>query len=587
MPLSYYDSKYGALSSLSSAGAYTPTQSPRPSPFASPSDSPTNSPKMDRRRPYRTGSQPMLSVEELRDAPKIQIQSMDRSDSLPAINVPVSKHRRSPSRDRPVYNYHQRSGSEPVLMSETLHVPNTLACNKIGSDSDLSKPAPPKPSRIPSVKYKQRPKVQVRNIALYEDDGRDYSDYCQVKEDPSWLKGNNSQPVSPDATTPVCISSPFDIYDNNFNNIKPNPLLSHELYGKVLSNRNFPDLKSPQKEFSSQDIYNINNKYDNTFMKRRKITIPVIKNEMSFNLTGSNFNVLPNDCKPLEAGSMITIKGILLEKDPRTLALHCTKTDLQCVHVLSHEDFGMGVESGLELLTLPQGKQLRQDLIERCHCMKLLVIVTILTCSTISERAQMISQWVMVSQELKLLGNLFGFVNVMDGIMSPLVTRLKTTRLILRQNHTNSAYILDTKLKTAYKSLNEGTSSLPLQNVCVPNINPLVYLLERDLETVLNELPWERINPIAGLEMFLTHLDTARVIAAQVELYQITGRAVMADFQGDEDISEVFDTRLQLNLLWGARGSSVNRVDRHRKFDQLLTILSERAEKSNDDGTAV
>ncbi|XP_050397332.1 breast cancer anti-estrogen resistance protein 3 homolog isoform X3 [Patella vulgata] len=588
MPLSYYDSKYGALSNLSTVGVYTPSQSPRPSPFVSPAVSPSTSPKMQRRTPKRTGSQPLLSVDEIRDT-RIGSNAMDRCDSLPVINTPQTKHR-SPSREHPVTRYHQRSGSEPVLMpTQSEQKSIQKGTGQSGSDSDLTKPPPPKPSRIPSIKYKQRPKVLVRNVALYEDDdGRDYSDYYQVKEEPSWAKGKTS--LAPDIKTPTALTSPPKIYDNNFNTLKNSShnLNSHTIYGKFLSNRVFPELDSPTKDIRyDEDIYNINIKYDTMYLKKRKMTKPVMRNSSSFNVRTSEFAVLPNDCKPLEAGSMIKLKSTLLEKDARVLALHCTKMDLDAVHVLTNEDHGMGVESGLELLTLPQGKDLRQDIIERCHCMKLFVIVSILTCSTVSERANMMSQWILISLELKLLGNLFSFVNVMDGLTSQQVSRLKTTRLILRQNHTNSAYTFDTKLKAAYKALNEGSSSLPLQNVCVPNINPLVYLLERDLDSLLNELTWERNNPVAGLDMFLTHLDTARVIAAQVELYQITGSAVMADFHGDRDILDMFDTAFHLKLLWGARGASVNRKDRHRKFDQLLIILSERAEASNDEGTAV
>ena len=61
----------------------------------------------------------------------------------------------------------------------TLDVPDWT-----GSDSDLTRPAPPKPTRLPTIRIgrdDKRPVVQIRNQALYDDDdGTDYSDYSQV-----------------------------------------------------------------------------------------------------------------------------------------------------------------------------------------------------------------------------------------------------------------------------------------------------------------------------------------------------------------------------------------------------------------------
>ena len=58
------------------------------------------------------------------------------------------------------------------------------------SEGELTKPPPPKPSRIPSVKYKQKPRVVIRRPAQMEEDDRDYSDYFQAREEPSWIHGD-------------------------------------------------------------------------------------------------------------------------------------------------------------------------------------------------------------------------------------------------------------------------------------------------------------------------------------------------------------------------------------------------------------
>ena len=89
---------------------------------------------------------------------------------------------------------HHRVGSEPLLSpqpltkapGETFDWLDVDAKNMLtGSDSDLTRPPPPKPTRLPTIRIgrdEKKPQVQIRNPALYEDDGSDYSDYSQVNE---------------------------------------------------------------------------------------------------------------------------------------------------------------------------------------------------------------------------------------------------------------------------------------------------------------------------------------------------------------------------------------------------------------------
>lgn len=78
--------------------------------------------------------------------------------------------------------------------------------------------------------------------------------------------------------------------------------------------------------------------------------------------------------------------------------------------------------AGIELITLDQGKQFRKDLIERTQCLKLLVAVTIVTCSNDAERADMLNQWIQIAVDAKTaLGNLFGFSAIMLGLCMPQV----------------------------------------------------------------------------------------------------------------------------------------------------------------------
>lgn len=410
MPLSYYDSKYGNKASLIGASdyAYTPTQSPHASPYNSPAISPRGSPKMQ--RTLRTGSQPLLDIADSELTP-----SMDRCDSLPSIpnkfgkySSPMTiKHSVSSSSLPP---HHSRSGSEPVLMDPGLFIrsnrhgqylqvpPATARLAPACSDSDLSKPAPPKPSRVPSIKYKQKPKVEVRNRELYEDDGRDYSDYGQVKENPSWLEhrnlSNQSGGLLVDQNANLARDSSFSNYDNNYNsktipyNINQNqrPVQNgHTTLGYTDSQRSrltsdtqfghdydlvpdTPTNKTPTSKTSDNSFTDVSHTTSCDVLNRstgRTVSIPTDNVGSTLNISKFSCDILPEESKPLDSSALVTVKSLLLSTYPRTIALHITKMDLESLKVISDFDLGVGVESGLELMTLPQGKQLRQDTIER------------------------------------------------------------------------------------------------------------------------------------------------------------------------------------------------------------------------------
>ncbi|XP_041368185.1 SH2 domain-containing protein 3C-like [Gigantopelta aegis] len=598
MPLSYYDAKYGALLGFASIGHYSVQPSPRNSPVTTPTGSPSGSPKMNRRTPRRAGSQPLLSLDDDDNIDRSRSPSIDRYDSLPMINTPRSE----PAGKKKVHVYHQRSGSAPVTPSSGGTTP-VIMLTPAGSETSLHKAPPPKPSRIPSIKYKRKPVVVVRR-EISEEDGRDYTDYSQVKEDPSWLKKELG--ASSEKRFPVGNSSSRqqNIYDNNFNKLSQNynvssstvaagsSVLAKSPRERLFSDTRFSviDQRSPEspKENAVDEYETSSIIYDLHHLKTRKITIPHIKSKLSVNLADFTSTMIAKDNKPLEASSLIAVKSYLLEENVKNLAQHITKVDLEVLQVLLEQDLGVGVQSGLELITLPHGKQLRQYIIERCHCMKLIVMVTILTCSSVIERAKMLSQWIETARELKqTMGNLFGFTNVMEGLLSDKIQRLSNTLLMLRKNHTNSAYTLDTKLRPAFHSMNDGTSELPLQNVSIPHIGPIVHLLERDLDDVLSLMSWEEEDSNYGLDIMLSHLDVARIIASQFGLYRINGSSVLSEMKENPELVDVFRTEFHMRLLWGMKGCGVNRRDRHTKFEQLLMILSNRAEPPNDEGTAV
>ena len=409
MPLSYYDSKYGALVANNAAVNHysivqapvvkvspyqsprgsphgTPGGSPRSSPHGTPGDSPSGSPQsLRRQRVERSGSQPLLGVD-----PQITAPVMDRADSLPLITgiyKTVTPTVPNPAVSQMPQYFHQRSGSAPLVtpgVTVTQHFDSLappIQLSSASSDSDLHKAPPPKPSRIPSVKYKKKPQVVVRNIALYDDDSRDYSDYGQVKEEPSWLKTEATNQNQTDFPSSQNLYKRVgeDLCDNfknstnhdlNQNIQKTNFMESQsrkisDTHFTILDGHDYSDV--PHFPLDQKNINIQKKNFENTVSKKDipKIKVPSIKSEPSFDIRNYNSFLLPEENKLLEPSTLLTVRKLILDGNPKDLAKYLTLADLNLLKVMNEDDLGMLVTSGLELITLPQGKQMRLDVLER------------------------------------------------------------------------------------------------------------------------------------------------------------------------------------------------------------------------------
>lgn len=138
--------------------------------------------------------------------------------------------------------------------------------------------------------------------------------------------------------------------------------------------------------------------------------------------------------KPLDGEVLNTFKVILLETGSKLLAEHLTRLDIDflitqgTLFEANSENNGDDSRTlfadvcGLELLTLTEGKVIRNHVIERTQCLKLMVAVSVLTCQTDIDRAEILSKWIQIAVESKTaLGNLFGFACIMLGLCMPQV----------------------------------------------------------------------------------------------------------------------------------------------------------------------
>ncbi|CAH1785295.1 unnamed protein product [Owenia fusiformis] len=590
VPLSYYDKNYASLCSEEAGGNYSTLKN---SPKSSPHRTPTSTPPMNRKIPTRSGSQPLLSIDE-----DFQNRHMSRHGSLPMISQQQTSSENSNSNNQSKsLTHHYRSGSEPNLNPGTMGMNivnkpvSNLKTTNCGSDSELTKPAPPKPSRVPSIKITAtRPRVQVRNKALYdiEYEQQDYTQYESVKTFPKDLTPSKAAPLSKTYKQPSEPPGESD-YDNNFGakieyedetddyDVPKSP-------NKIIITESKMSVKDLERQDSGMDYDEIDEEDIYDTPPSPKFTIPSLKSPSKLQLSTFKSTLLPPNNKPLEGPVLLKTRQMLLSKSPGVLSGHITYQDS---HLLSlwGEDLGVGVRSGLELFTLPQGSQLRVDIIERHNCLKLFVTVTILMASNLEERVQILKQWIDVATHLHSAdGNLFAFTSVLEALGLIPITRLRRTWQKFQERHPKSSATFQNHLLPAYVSNNQGVSSTALQNTSVPHILPLAQLLERILDPKLPLLPWEQQNENYGIDVLLAHLNGARSITEHCGLYKIKSALVINSLENDQSLLDIFDANFHLKFLWGSKGASVNAKDRYAKFDQLLTVLSERAEQSQAQG---
>ncbi|XP_051541321.1 SH2 domain-containing protein 3C-like isoform X2 [Myxocyprinus asiaticus] len=309
--------------------------------------------------------------------------------------------------------------------------------------------------------------------------------------------------------------------------------------------------------------------------------LPLVETSSSFKPGKYQSILLPAENKPLEMSVLKRVKELLAEVDPKTAAKHITKADCMVARILGitkEMQRMMGVSSGLELLTLPHGHQLRLDLLERFYTMSIMMAVDLLGCTgSTEERAILLHKTIQLAAELKSnMGNMYGFAAVMRALELPQITRLEQTWITLRQRHTEGAILYEKKLKPFLKAMNDGKETCVLSNTSFPHVVPVLSLLERGVAAGEVLESWESVE--FGVDVVMSHLEAARTIAHHGGLYHTNAESKLHDFQERKEVLEIFCTEFQMRLLWGSRGSEGNQSERYEKFDKVLTALSHKLE---------
>ncbi|XP_033643142.1 breast cancer anti-estrogen resistance protein 3-like isoform X2 [Asterias rubens] len=567
VPLSFIDSKYAAIN-RSQASAYTYGVLPRRV------VTPRLTLKQDSFR-QRSGSQPSVRMSVVDNA------ALGRSESSPTINGPVNGFGMPEVGSTNEHKPLGRTGSEPILESpDRDYAQPTTPSEGSTKTIEVAPPLPPMRNKTPS-----------QNVT----------------------NGNIAPPVEPPKVSNSSFDSPsMFINDHVYSEIEqydPLPVRFSVLHDKsndkpavVEENGNEvePELK-PRKRHSDTrnsvldaDYSKVAENDKDVEDKLEKLVTPLPQVEESSCILLSSFKttLMGDDNKPLEGTILAEGKQRILDTDPVVLAKHITKLDFEMSRITDTTK----KQPGLEVITLPQGAQIRRDLLERYNCLKTWCAVSVLTCSDPNQRIRMLNQWIQVAEALKgTIGNLFSFTAVMDGLGCKQLRQLKLSWELLRKNHTSSALNYETKLRSLLKSLNAGENAIPLTKTSIPHIVPVMQLLERDwtmlgstdwsqpaTKETLEVLPtgesWEESTTGFGLDSLLNHLQNAHMFCQQTNLYRINANSKLMKFLPQDEILDSCRPEFHMRLLWGSKGATVGAAERYEKFDKILSVMAEKIE---------
>ncbi|XP_003784195.1 breast cancer anti-estrogen resistance protein 3 isoform X2 [Otolemur garnettii] len=506
------------------------------------------------RNKEKSGSQPAC-LDHMQDRKALSLKAHQSESYLPiGCKLPPQSPAvdTSPCPNSPVF----RTGSEPTLSPAVVRrVSSDARAGEAlrGSDSQLCPKPPPKPCKVPFLKDPSSPPSWLNSDA----------NYCELN--PAFAASCDQE-----ARLPLCTRGSRPELLTPKQNGAPGPRNSGINYSILDGSDGERPWEPPAVQMDKED-------------KEGEFVVPQLETVSSFRPNDFESKLLPAENKPLETAMLKHAKELFTNNDPKVIAQHMLSVDCKVARILEVSEEmrrNMGVSSGLELITLPHGHQLRLDIIERHNTMAIGVAVDVLGCTgTLEDRAATLNRIIQVAVELKdSMGDLYSFSAVMKALEMPQITRLEKTWTALRHQYTQTAILYEKQLKPFSKLLHEGRESacVPPNNVSVPLLMPLVTLMERQAVTFEGTDMWEKNDQ--SCEIMLNHLAAARSMAEAADSYRVNAERILAGFQPDEEMSEILRTEFQMRLLWGSKGAQVNQTERYEKFNQILTALSRKLE---------
>nr|XP_040576962.1 breast cancer anti-estrogen resistance protein 3 homolog isoform X1 [Lepeophtheirus salmonis] len=298
--------------------------------------------------------------------------------------------------------------------------------------------------------------------------------------------------------------------------------------------------------------------------------------------------------KPLDPTAINAVQRTLLDTESDVLAYHLTKLDMDLLSITLNREYGLpGIKSGLHLLTLVEGKQLREDLMERCLCLKYFILTTILTATSKEQSVALMAKWISIASELS--NNLVGFFNVVNALSNVKLRGITSIWRKLNENYPEDSSCLEHELKSKLKILNEGKfeeiESSETSFIVIPHIIPFLSGCKdlRGLKTfrnLFNEIfKFSKGVPIPEpFPLFNSHIAYAQECSSEKSLdrFRENGLKYINDIEIQDEILlyDLFHTNFHLKLLWGSNGA-VNQscVERISKFEKVISVLANLCSK--------
>ena len=206
----------------------------------------------------------------------------------------------------------------------------------------------------------------------------------------------------------------------------------------------------------------------------------------------------------------------LLEHSPAVLAMQITRGDLVSTQLgLGEDDSGsasdrLGV-SGLQRLLMPYNHSLQREVWFQ-HCqLKYLVLLSLFAASNLDARSSLLAHLISLAKELSgpTFRNVFGFMSIMEALMSPHLSKLTNTWGSLREKSSGILTVFELQLKPLALSYFSGLEeSLPPP--LIPYLQPVLYNILLRVQEVLPEDASRQNSLMSGLDAFLNHFEAAR-----------------------------------------------------------------------------
>lgn len=268
--------------------------------------------------------------------------------------------------------------------------------------------------------------------------------------------------------------------------------------------------------------------------------------------------------KPMDGEVLEKATTTLLSFTPEVLAKNITACD---VDVLSRKRFSSreSLADGLSLLLLPNGDNLREDVIERFEWFPLFVAATVVKRTGVESRCEVVLMWLLTAVELLRNTNMMGVVEILHGLSLPAVENLDHIWNRLNSDQSALLSLYNSNLKQIEDKLRTGMYN---KKVCVPYVFSLAKLLSQahpmenwrkgDLLQVLD----------AGRQML--H-DASECEKRYVELVQQT--------EPVPDLMDIFRTEFHMLVLVGSGIVGSTRDSRRQKVGTVIKVLDLLARK--------